>query len=95
LWLAALLVRIWVLAVIGLTVSFIISFYFSANTIIYALMRHRTDGNPLEEICIRPGEASAELPSFEAEPEATASPSSGEPATKMNGESEQELKTSE
>jgi len=95
LWLAALLVRIWVLAVIGLTVSFIISFYFSANTIIYALMRHRTDGNPLEEIYIRPNEASAELPSFEAEPEATASPSSGEPATKMNGGSEQELKTSE
>jgi hypothetical protein len=92
---AAVLVRISVLAIIGLTVSFVISFYFSANTIIYALMRHRTNGTPLEEIYIRPGEASAELPLFEAGPEATASPSSDEPATARNGGSVQELKTSE
>jgi hypothetical protein len=58
-------------------------------------MRYRTDGTPLDEIYIRPGERSAEPLLFEAESEATASPSGDEPATKMNGGSEQELKTSE
>jgi len=47
---AAFLVYLSGLIVIGLVVSFIISFYFSANTIIYALMRNRVDGTPLEDI---------------------------------------------
>jgi hypothetical protein len=36
--------------VIGLIVSFIMSFYFSANTIIYALMRNRVDNTALDDI---------------------------------------------
>jgi len=47
---AAFLVHLFVLAVIGLVVSFIISFYFSANTIIYSLMRNRVDNTALEDI---------------------------------------------
>lgn len=47
---AAVLVYLSVLFVVGLVVSFIISFYFSANTIIYALMRNRVDGTALEDI---------------------------------------------
>ncbi|MDD5326360.1 MAG: hypothetical protein PHY02_00930 [Phycisphaerae bacterium] len=48
--LAAFLVYLVVLIVIGLLVSFVISFYFSANTIIYALMRNRVDNTALEDI---------------------------------------------
>jgi len=44
------LIYLWVLVVVGLMISFVISFYFSANTIIYALMRKRVDGTVLEEI---------------------------------------------
>ena len=46
----AFLVHVWVLCVVGLMVSFVISFYFSANTIIYALMRNRADRTALDEI---------------------------------------------
>jgi len=49
-WLAYYLIRIWVLVVVGLMVSFVISFYFSANTIVYALMRNRVDKVALEEV---------------------------------------------
>lgn len=47
---AAFLVYLFVLVVIGLVVSFIISFYFSANTIIYSLMRTRVDGTAREDV---------------------------------------------
>jgi len=47
---AAFLIYLLVLVVIGLVIAFIISFYFSANTVIYALMRNRVDNTDLEEI---------------------------------------------
>ncbi|UCG55623.1 MAG: hypothetical protein JSU70_12230 [Phycisphaerales bacterium] len=47
---AAFLVYLCILAVIGLVVSFVISFYFSANTIIYSLMRNRVDNTELSDI---------------------------------------------
>lgn len=47
---AAFLVYLFVLVVIGLVVSFIISFYFSANTIIYSLMRTKVDGTAREDV---------------------------------------------
>jgi hypothetical protein len=50
LWLAALLIRLWVLVVIGLLIAYVVSFFFSAATIIYALMRNRVDGTPLDEV---------------------------------------------
>jgi hypothetical protein len=56
LWLGAFLIRVWVLVVIGLMISFLISFYFTAGTIIYALMRNRVDGTPLDEIYEAPEE---------------------------------------
>lgn len=55
--LAALLIRIWVLGVAGAMVSFLISFYFTASTIIYALMRNRVDGTELSELYEAPEEA--------------------------------------
>ncbi len=90
-WLAALLIRLWVLGIIGLMASFLISFYFSVNTIIYALMRHRVDGTPVEEVHTSPREVSAGSLSAEAGPDTTAS----EPTLTMDGPAQQELKTSE
>jgi hypothetical protein len=72
---AAFLVYILLLVVIGLLVSFVISFYFSANTIIYSLMRNRVDNTALEEIYTPSEEnqtepAVTESESKESEPEA-------------------------
>jgi len=57
------LVYFFVLVVIGLMVSFIISFYFCANTVIYSLMRKRVDNTALDDICTHFDEAEADLPS--------------------------------
>jgi hypothetical protein len=90
LWLAALLVRIWVLGIIGLLVAFLLSFYFSANTIIYALMRQRVDGTPLGEVYASPDAQSARPVSSAAEPGADLS----EPALQMDGGTPPTSKTS-
>ncbi len=47
---AAFLIHLVLLVIVGLVVSFIISFYFSANTIIYAALRSRVDGTALDDI---------------------------------------------
>jgi hypothetical protein len=47
---AAFLVYIFALGIVGLAASFVISFYFSSNTVIYALMRNQVDETPLETI---------------------------------------------
>jgi hypothetical protein len=66
---AGFLVYLLMLAVIGLLVSFIISFYFSANTIIYSLMRNRVDDTALEEIYTQAEEGQTESESEESQPE--------------------------
>ena len=50
-WLSAYIIHIFVLIILGLIVAFIVSFYFSANTIIYALLRNKVDNTPIDEIC--------------------------------------------
>ena len=50
---AALLVYLSVLLVSGIIISFIISFYFSANSVIYALMRKTVDQTSLNNVYIR------------------------------------------
>ncbi|MFZ0035519.1 MAG: hypothetical protein WAK60_11110 [Sedimentisphaerales bacterium] len=67
--LAAFLVHLVLLVVVGLLVSFVISFYFSANTIIYALMRNRVDNTALEDIYTPAVEVKTELTATESEPE--------------------------
>ncbi|MDH4240446.1 MAG: hypothetical protein OEW48_12865 [Phycisphaerae bacterium] len=47
---AAVIIYLLLLAVVILVVSFIISFYFSANTIIYSLMRKKVDNTALEDV---------------------------------------------
>ena len=67
--LASFLVYLVLLVVIGSLVSFIISFYFSANTIIYSLMRNRVDNTALEEIYTQTEESETEPASTESESE--------------------------
>jgi len=57
---AAFLVYLFLLVVVGLVVSFIISFYFSANTIIYSLMRKTVDKAAFDDIYMQFDEADAE-----------------------------------
>ena len=78
---AAFLVYLCVLAVVGLLVSFIMSFFFSANTIIYALMRKKVDNTALEDIYIHfdeseTGPTTVEPPSEEAKPQSESQPDS-------------------
>ena len=47
---AAELIYLSILLIIGLLVAFVISFYFSANTVIYALMRKKVDGIEIGEV---------------------------------------------
>jgi len=57
---AAFLVYLLLLAVVVLVVAFLVSFYFSANTIIYSLMRKAVDGTGLEDVYVNhtsPGSA--------------------------------------
>jgi hypothetical protein len=63
----AFLIHIWVLALIGLMVSFVISFFFSSNTIIYALMRKRVDNTALSEVHTRSDEMAADRSAIEAD----------------------------
>jgi len=55
--LAGFLTYLFLLVVVGLVVSFVISFYFSANTIIYSLMRNKVDDTSIEDIYTDPGDA--------------------------------------
>jgi hypothetical protein len=52
LWVAAVLVYLSSLVVVVLVGAFIISFYFSANTIIYSLMRSKVDSTAIDDIYI-------------------------------------------
>ncbi|MHC4124468.1 MAG: hypothetical protein ACYSSI_12910 [Planctomycetota bacterium] len=49
---ASFLTHLSVLVVVGLLAAYLISFYFSVNTIIYSLMRNRVDNTKLEDIYI-------------------------------------------
>ncbi len=66
---AAVMVYMLLLAVVVLVVSFIISFYFSANTIIYSLMRNKVDNTALEDVYTLSEEIDTELTPTESEPE--------------------------
>ena len=47
---AAVLISIWVYIVLGLLAGFVVSFYFSANTIIYYVMRREVDLTELDDV---------------------------------------------
>jgi len=78
---AAFLVCLIVLAVVGLLVSFVISFYFSANTIIYALMRNRVDNIALEDVYKAPEKTQTKPSQADSEPEQEPEPSQSDSAS--------------
>ncbi|MDD5459902.1 MAG: hypothetical protein PHF37_10985 [Phycisphaerae bacterium] len=47
---ASFFVHLWGLIIIGIVISFLISFYFTATTIIYALLRYKIDKTPIDKI---------------------------------------------
>jgi len=65
---AAFLVHLFLLVVVGLVASFLISFYFSANTIIYSLMRNRVDNTALEDIYTHSNDVKVEPTTTESKP---------------------------
>jgi uncharacterized membrane protein YgaE (UPF0421/DUF939 family) len=67
--LASFLIYLTLLAIIGLLVSFVISFYFSASTIIYALMRNRVDNAAIEDVYTPAAEVKTESFATESSPE--------------------------
>jgi hypothetical protein len=74
-WFSAHVVYLLLLVVIGLVVAFIFSFYFSANTIIYALIRNRADKTALDDVYTQPeGEPVAAEPDSQPESEPQESP---------------------
>ena len=59
---AALLIYLAILIAAGVVLSFLISFYFSASTVIYALMRKHIDHTPLDDIYVRIEQLQQEQP---------------------------------
>lgn len=84
---AAILIYLLVLAVVVLVVSYIISFYFSANTIIYSLLRKKVDNTALEDVYTVSDEISIEPTMIGSEPE------DEEPEYAPEGEPESESET--
>jgi len=66
---SAFLIHLSLLAIVGLLVSFVISFYFSANTIIYAAMRKRVDNTALGDIYVNLDDIKNNLDATESKPE--------------------------
>jgi hypothetical protein len=64
---AAFLIYLCSSAIVGLLVAFIISFYFSANTIIYSLMRNKVDNTALEDVYKYLDEAEIEPSTIESQ----------------------------
>jgi len=91
-WISSYLIYLFVLVVVGLVVSFVISFYFSANTVIYALLRKLVDNTALDDVYTVSEETSQEptetqpQESEKKEPE----PKEPEPKEPEQGESKQQ-----
>ena len=73
----------WIYLAIALVGAYVISFYFSASTIVYVLMRRKVDAAEMDQVYLEP--ADEELPSTEATPEAPASPTPASPITDTPG----------
>lgn len=80
-WLGSGLVRFWILVVVGLMGAFVISFYFSVNTIIYAVLRNRVDKTPLEEVYVSVDEHTSPSPTEAAAGVAGAAPPPQSPSS--------------
>ena len=76
----AFLMWIWVTLIVALVVAFLLSFYFSINTMIYYLLRQRVDGTDIEDVYVEQ-EAEETVPAEASTPDAQPQePSSESPA---------------
>jgi hypothetical protein len=79
----AYVIYLYVLVVIGLLIAFITSFYFSAGTVIYALMRKQVDNTPFDDVYIYHEEPKFESPAEQEQTaEAPGKPAEPEPENK-------------
>jgi hypothetical protein len=81
---AASLVAFWVYLAVGMLGAFAISFYFTANTIIYYLMRHEVDATELDDVYLEQSEedfADATAPPATATATPIGTPNAAAPAT--------------
>ncbi len=78
--LAAFLVSFWVYITVGMLGAFAISFYFSANTIIYYLMRREVDATELDDVYLEQSEED-----FGDTPPVTAAPAAATAGSPTNG----------
>ncbi len=69
---AAGITAFWVYLIIGLLGAYVISFYFSANTIIYMLMRRKVDATEMDAVYLDPADAETAEPQPPAQPAAPA-----------------------
>jgi len=79
---AAVLVRITMLGVVGLVVAYVLSFYFSASTVIYSLLRHKLDGVGPGRVYIKLDEVIAGVDGRSSKADET----TGEPAEGIGGD---------
>ena len=94
-------IAFWVYIVIGFVAAFLISFFFSANSMIYYLLRKKVDATDMDDVYVEE-EPAEEIPPIaeapaepeEAEPEKTEEPAQGESDQgKESSEDEDEEKT--
>jgi hypothetical protein len=49
-WLAQVLICIWIFVVVGFVAAFVVSFFYSASTLAYCLLRREVDATDLEDV---------------------------------------------
>ena len=64
------IIAFWVYVVIGFVIAFLISFFFSANTVIYYLLRNRVDATDMDDVYVEE-EPAEEVPPVSEEPAKT------------------------
>jgi len=67
---AAVVVKVYVLLAIGLVAAYAVSFYFSAYSLVYLILRHRCDGTDFSEVFIEHDPAAAAPPKLDPTPQA-------------------------
>jgi hypothetical protein len=61
------IIAFWVYVVIGFVIAFLVSFFFSANTVIYYLLRNRVDATDMDDVYVEE-EPAEEVPPVSEEP---------------------------
>jgi hypothetical protein len=77
---SAALIGAFVMIVVGLMWSFLASFFFSGNTVLYFLMRRDVDGTDMEDVCIEDDE------DFDSSPTVPAAQSTARPAASASAD---------